>query len=193
LADARAELAAALADDPGNVRALQMQLGLVKPEERLALGRLATKSHPDDGLAWLLLAMTLRDAPDSWDEQAQAYQKAMLLLPDHPTAFNNLAWMYLQKGRAQEALPLAVSAVRMAPWQSSMLDTLAGTLAALGRCSEAVAVQTRAVDLLPERTPAKNRGEYAQRLTEFQTKCSVAQAVVAPEVPSGGAPPASTH
>jgi tetratricopeptide (TPR) repeat protein len=193
LADARAELAAALTDDPGNVRALQMQLGLVKPEERVALGRLATQRHPEDGLAWLILAETLQDVPGSWDEQAQAYQKAMLLLPDNPTPFNNLAWMYLQKGRAQEALPLAVSAVRMAPWQSSMLDTLAGVLAALGRCSEAVAVQTRAVDLLPERTQAKERAQYTLRLTEFQTTCSVAQAAVPPAVPAGSPPPAPTR
>lgn len=195
LADARAELAAALADDPGNVRALQMQLGLVKPEERVGLGRRATQSHPDDGLAWLILAETLHDVPGSWDEQAQAYQKAMLLLPDNPTPFNNLAWMYLQKGRAQEALPLAVSAVRMAPGQSSMLDTLAGALAALGRCSEAVAIQTRAVDMLPERTHAADRAAYTGRLAEFQTKCSVSQAAPPPpaSVSAPSPPPVPTH
>jgi tetratricopeptide (TPR) repeat protein len=180
LADVRAELAAALADDPGNVRALQMQLGLVTPEARVALGRRAAQSHPEDGVAWLILGETLDGVPGSWDERAQAYQKAMALLPDNPTAFNNLAWMYLEKGRPQEALPLSLSAVRMAPWESSMLDTLAGTLAALGRCSEALAVQTRAIDLLPERTSPARRAEYTGRLNVFQTTCSVAQASAPP-------------
>jgi tetratricopeptide (TPR) repeat protein len=194
LADARAELAAALTDDPGNVRALQMELGMVKPEERVALGRRATQSHPDDGLAWLILAETLHDVPGSWDEQAQAYQKAISLLPDNPTAFNNLAWMYLQKGRAGEALPLAVGAVRMAPGQSSMLDTLAGVLAALGRCSEAVAVQTRAVDLLPERASHAQRVDYLLRLDEFQNKCTVAKAAAQPPAAAAPTPaPASTR
>ena len=103
----------------------------------MALGRRAARTAPRGRRR---LAHARRDAggvPGSWDEQAQAYQKAMQLLPDNPTAFNNLAWMYLEKGRAQEASALGPLAVRMAPWESSMLDTLAGALAALGRCSEA--------------------------------------------------------
>ncbi len=184
LADARGELAAALADDPGNVRALQIQMGLVKPEERLALGRRAAQRHPEDGVAWLILGETLQEVPDSWDEQAQAYQKAMLLLPDNPTAFNNLAWMYLQRGRAEDALPLALTAVRMAPGEFSMLDTLAGVLAALGRCSEAQTIQTRAIDLLPERASHAQRVDAILRLDEFQNKCVPGKAAPSPPAPS---------
>jgi tetratricopeptide (TPR) repeat protein len=186
LAEARGELAAALADDPGNVRALQIQLGLVKPEERVALGRRAAQTHPEDGMAWLILGETLHGVPNSWDEQVQAYQKTMLLLPDNPEAFNNLAWMYLEKGRAEEALPLALSAARMAPWDSSMLDTLAGALAALGRCSEAQAIQTRAIDLLPERASHAERVEAILRLDEFQNKC-------VPGKPAASPAPSSPH
>jgi tetratricopeptide (TPR) repeat protein len=192
-ADAQTELAAALTDDPANVRALQMKLELVKPEERASLGRRATEAHPDDGLAWLLLAEALQGVPGSWDEQAQAYQKAMGLLPDNPLPFNNLAWMYLQTGRAQDALPLAVSAVRLAPWEPSMLDTLGGVLAAVGRCSEAVSVQTRAVDLLPETTSAKSRAGYTARLADVQKKCAEAQAAAPPPASSPSPPPAPTH
>ena len=147
-------------------------MGLVRPEERLTLGRRAAQRHPEDGVAWLILGETLQDVPESWDEQAQAYQKAMLLLPDNPTAFNNLAWMYLQRGRALDALPLALSAVRMAPWESSMLDTLAGALAALGRCSEAQAIQTRAIDLLPERASHARAWMPFCGSTSFRTNAS---------------------
>jgi tetratricopeptide (TPR) repeat protein len=193
LADGQAELAAALADDPANVRASLMKLPLVKPEERPVLGRRATEAHPDDGLAWLLLADSLQGVPGGWDEQTQAYQKAIALLPDNPLAFNNLAWMYLQKGRAQEALPLAVSAVRLAPWESSMLYTLASALASVGRCSEALSVQTRAVDLLPETTSTKARAQYTARLTDFQKTCAQTQTAAPPAVAPATPPAVPTH
>ena len=180
LADAQTELAAALADDPGNVRALRMKLRFVKPEERVALGRRATAAHPEDGLAWLTLAETLRGAPGSWDEQTKAYEKAMLLLPDNPTAFNNLAWLYVEKGRAKDALPLALSAARLAPWDSGTLDTLAAALFGVGRCSEAVSIQRRALDLLPERVGPSVRADFAKRLAEFQQKCGLMSAPSSP-------------
>jgi tetratricopeptide (TPR) repeat protein len=178
--EARNELSAALADDPGNVRALRMKLRFVKPEERVALGRRATAAHPEDGLAWLTLAETLRGAPGSWDEQTKAYEKAMLLLPDNPTAFNNLAWLYVEKGRAKDALPLALSAARLAPWDSGTLDTLAAALFGVGRCSEAVSIQRRALDLLPERVGPSVRADFAKRLAEFQQKCGLMSAPSSP-------------
>jgi tetratricopeptide (TPR) repeat protein len=189
LADAQSELRAALADDPGNVRALRMSMGVAKPEQRLAIGRRATAAHPEDGLAWLTLAENLPTTPEGWDERAQAYQKATALLPDNPTAFNNLAWMYVLKGQPQEALPLALTAVRMAPWDANILDTLAGALAGLHRCSEAVAMESRAVDTLSERTVASRRAEFVGRLVQFQEKCSEAAA----QAPSSAAPPSSSQ
>jgi len=172
LADAQAELASALAEDPGNVAALSMKMGTVPPGERLALGRRATAAHPEDGLAWLLLAEALPDTPELWSERAEAFRKATELLPDDATAFNNLSWMYLRKGQPQQALPLAATAVRMAPWESAFLDTLAEALAGVGRCSEAVSAQSRAVDMLPERASAAVRGQYAGRLASIQKQCS---------------------
>jgi tetratricopeptide (TPR) repeat protein len=170
-ADAQAELAAALADDPGNVRALRMKMGMVKPEERVALGRRAAEGHPDDGLAWLTLAETLPDALENWEERAQAFKKATALLPDNPTAFNELAGMYVRKGQAQEALPLALTAAQMAPWNSAMLDTLAGALAGVHRCSEAVAMEARAMDMLLGHTRPAAKAEYAGRLADIQQNC----------------------
>jgi TonB family protein len=171
-ADARAELAAAIAEDPVNLRALQMKSGTVQPAERVALGRSATGAHPGDGLAWLLLAEALPDTPETWDERAQAYRKATELVPDNGLAFNNLAWMLLQKGQPQEALPLAVTAVGLAPWKSTFLDTLAGALAGVGRCDEAITMQARAVDNLPERSSPTERARYAEQLASFQKGCS---------------------
>jgi len=184
LKDARSEIDAALAEDPGNVRALYLKLGLVKPEERLALARRASETHPEDGLGWQMLGEFLPSTPETWDERATAYQKALALLPDDPTAFNNLAWMYLEKGAAKQALPLATSAVRMAPWEAAYLDTLAAALADLHRCSEAIATQSRALDVLPEDTSPSRRAAYLKRLTDFQKKCAEAPPLPATPEPT---------
>lgn len=145
----------------------------------MALARRATLGHPDDGLAWLTLADALRDSAESWQECIQAYRKATELLPDNATALNNLARMMLKKGKAEEALPLAVAAVRLAPWESAFLDTLATALAGVGRCSEAVGAQARALDNLPERVEASVRTQYAKTLAALQKQCSDRQAASA--------------
>ncbi len=187
LADAKAELAAALAEEPGNVQALQMKMGTVPAAERVALGRRAAAAHPEDGVAWLLLADALADDAGSTEERAQAYRKATELVPDSPTAFNNLAWMELQKGRATEAVSLASTAVRIGPWNSAFLSTLAAALAGAGRCTEAVTAQARAADMLPEAAPAATRAGYAARLAALQKHCTEAT-----EGPDAGARPPAT-
>lgn len=173
--EALAELASALAEDPGNVRALRMKMGISKPEERLALGRKATEAHPNDGLAWLTLGEALPQTPDHWEERLTAYQKATTLLPDNATALNNLAWMYVLKGQSAEALPLAAKAVRLAPWNPAILDTYAAALAGVHRCSEAVAIEAQALDALPERTAPQKRAEYVAQLAELEKNCTEAR------------------
>ena len=185
------ELSAALAVDPSNVSALRLQLSLVPPQERVSLGRRATAAHPEDGLAWLTLADALKEGAENWDACAQAYLKTTELLPDHPAAFAALAWMDLQKGKAGEALPLAVAAVRMAPWDAAILDTLAAALAGVGRCSEAVPAQSRALDMLPDGASDAQHSEYAARLAGMKRRCAVpiAAGPPPPEPPLNEAPP----
>lgn len=183
--DAQAELSAALADDPGNVAALRQQMPLVKPAERLALARRATAAHAEDGLAWLMLGDALREGGGSAEESAQAYRKATELLPDHPAAFNALATLDLKKGQPAQALPQAQAAVRMAPWDAVMLDTLALALAGVGRCGEAAATEARGMDMASEKSGTAKRAEYAARLAEIQKTCTEA-----PATPTEPAPPA---
>jgi hypothetical protein len=167
---ALAEVGEALVDEPGNVAALRLQTELVQPRERLVLGQLAVKTHPEDGLAWLTLADALREGGGSWDETERAYRKAIELRPDHPAAYNVLAWMVLRDGHAAEALQLASAAVRMAPWDANILDTLASVQAALGKCSEAISTQARALDMASENVQAR-RPEFAARLRDRQKVC----------------------
>jgi tetratricopeptide (TPR) repeat protein len=171
-AEAATELKAALAADPTNVAALRLRLAQGTPQERTVLGRRATAAHPGDGLAWLTLAEALPEDTDTWEERAEAYRKATELLPDHPAAFNALAWMDFRKGKFTEALPLAVAAVRMAPWDSAILNTLAATLAMVGRCSEALPTQGRALDMLSDGATSEQRDQYVTRLATMKRRCS---------------------
>jgi tetratricopeptide (TPR) repeat protein len=171
-----AEVSAALAEDPGNVSAVRRQMTLLKPAERPALARRATAAHPDNGLAWLALGDALRDASESPEECVQAYRKAMELSPDHPRAFNALAGLFLKKAQPAEALPLAINAVKMAPWDSAFLDTMASALAGVGRCGEAVSFAARAMDMASENGSAAQKGEYTTRLAEVQKTCVEAAA-----------------
>jgi len=84
--------------------------------------------------------------------------------------------MYLLQGRAADAAPLIARAVELAPYNASMLDTLAAVQAKLGRCSEAVASEARAIDALPEGTSAGVRFGYEDRLARYRTRCTPAAA-----------------
>jgi tetratricopeptide (TPR) repeat protein len=170
--EVRTELSASLTEDPGNVRALRMQLPLVNPRERAAVGRRGTAAHPEDGLAWLTLADALRENTETREESAQAYRKASELLPDQPAPFHALAFLALKNGRPEEALPLASTAARLAPENAAVLDTLATAFAVLGRCSEAIPTEARALDMLPEDSSPSQRANYAARLATIQKKCS---------------------
>jgi len=168
-----AEVSAALADDPGNVTALRLQLPLLKPAERLALARRASVAHPNDDLAWLLLGDALKDTGEAPEERRAAYKKATEISPDHPLAFSALAAMAIEAGKPQEAMTLALTAVQMAPWDPTLLDTLASALAAVGRCSESVSMEARAVDRATESGDA-SRSVYATRLAEIHKTCNEA-------------------
>jgi Flp pilus assembly protein TadD len=185
--EVQTEVAAALADDAGNVAAVRRQLPLLKPQERVALARRATAAHPEDGLSWLALGDALKEVGETSDERSDAYKKAIELAPNHPLAFDGLASLKLKKGQPAEALPLALSAVRMAPWDPALLDTLASALSSLGRCSEAVSMEARAADTAGENGDAAQRALYAARAPEIQKTCT--EAPPAPAAPAAPAAP----
>jgi Flp pilus assembly protein TadD len=172
--EARWEISAALADDPANVRALRLQAPVLKPAERLAVARKATVAHAEDGLAWLLLGDALKDGGTA-EERRAAYRKAIELSPNDPDAFAALALLEFQEGHASTALPLAQTAVRIAPWDASFLDTLAAVQAGVGRCSEALSTEARAVAQLTDQG-APPRAEYSARLASIPKDCTEASA-----------------
>lgn len=176
-----AEVAEALAEDPSNVTALAARAFLA-PGEAAALGRRATEAHPTDPRAWLLLARSLPPGP----EREPAYRKAIEVGPEEADALNSFAWHLVMSEREGEAIPLAVRAVRVAPWNFAMLDTLAAALQGVGRCSEALVVQRRASDLLPEGMPEQGREPILERLQALEASCGNAKGAAPVVKPAGG-------
>jgi len=69
--------------------------------------------------------------------------------PDHALSLNNVAWLLLQQ-KKPGALDHAERAVKAAPDQPALRDTLAQVLAAEGKLAQAVEMQKAAVALRPE-------------------------------------------
>jgi len=176
-----AEIDEALSEDPGNVSALARLAGL-RPARAPVLARRATELHPDDWRAWRLLADAARKEDPALQESA--LRRAIELEPDSAPALNGLASLLLESGSEEGALELATRAARIAPRNPSILDTLAAALEKHGRCREALAVQRRVVDLLPERLGTTDEA-LATRFSERRDRLEGACGKGAPE---GGAP-----
>jgi len=80
--DAERELAAALAADPTHVLANVLDAHVHKRTPSLDRARAVTLAHPDDFLAWLLLAQATRNR----EEQRGAHDKVCALIADDPAA-----------------------------------------------------------------------------------------------------------
>ncbi|TSC24485.1 DUF1570 domain-containing protein [Corallococcus sp. Z5C101001] len=175
------ELAQALKEDPTHVEAQRLRAeGLDKPE-RLKLARLLVETHPEDGLAWALLADALDAEGELSAPQEQARKRAAELLPDSPSVQNELAWYYARIQQPQQGLAPALRAVRLMPGNAGILNTQAALFFQSGRCKEAVAMARRALDMLHEQAPDTARQKFKQVITLYETKCAPASASAKPE------------
>jgi len=168
LAEARERFRRALALDPGQLEALEATPDLTS-EERLRGARAATEAHPENARAWRLLGDALASTDPAGTERA--YRKALALAPGDALSMNSLAFLLVRQKRAQDALPLAQSAVRLSSGNPAMLDTYAAALEGAGRCTEGLAFQRAAIERLPESTSAPRRKQYADRLAALESKC----------------------
>lgn len=169
---ARTELAEALRLEPANLSAIRLKVGEVPEAQRLPLVRAAVAAHPEEGRAWSLLGAVLGGDASTLAEREAAYAKAVALSPNDASPANELAWVYVLQGRYAEALPLAARAVELAPWNPSILDTYAMTVAGLGRCEEALLTEQRALDVLQDYQDPKLVKLFRERLLAFSsTSC----------------------
>jgi tetratricopeptide (TPR) repeat protein len=153
------EIALALDEDPGDPLALQLSGS--------GDAATATRVHPDDWRAWVLVA-------DRNQGDASAIARAAKLSPDNPTILSRLAWAESFAGQRKKAIEHARRANELMPGHSAHLDTLASLLAGSGRCGEAVLLEQRAVDVLPDTAPPTAISELRARLGQIEQKCGKA-------------------
>ena len=164
-----AELEAALAS--GSVVAAWIR-GESHPAEKLVLAERATRDHPDDARAWLLLAASVTEPARA----EAALRRAVGLDPSNAAIRSALARHLVQSGRALEALPHASEAVRLAPWSAWAIETLAAVAYAQGRCPEAVRLQLRAAENIRESDRAGQLEGYLDRLARLEKACGAQRA-----------------
>lgn len=79
----------------------------------------------------------------------QRYQAVLALSPRHAAAMNNIAWLRVRAGKADEGLKFAEKANELRPKTPPYMDTWAEALAAKGQTAKAIEVQKQAVELAP--------------------------------------------
>ena len=112
--------------------------------------------------ARLVLGFKLLEAR-SYKQAEDEFRKVLELDGEHPTALHNLGEIYLETGRAEEALPLLLKAWQgSGEWRSA--NSLGNGYLKLGLEREAFAWFTRAYDVYPHPTLARNLAETYEKL-----------------------------
>ena len=102
------------------------------------------ENYPNDVAAKMLLAE--RQISNSQSEAISTYEESLKLNPNNFVVLNNLAYLYLETGRVDDAKELAEKAVELRPENAAALDTLAQILVAEEDYTEALKYYDRAID-----------------------------------------------
>jgi len=134
---------------------------LAEAAEHLREGRVAACEHicrdllarrPDDVNALRLLAKVEAEA-EHWRRAEKLLQRALHLAPAFHEAKMDLARVYRQQDRLDEALQCAAETVEGAPRNPNAYYLLGGLQALLGQSEEALASYRRCLELQPGHTP----------------------------------------
>ena len=134
------------------VHKLDLAAGQTAEAERFLVAWI--KDHPSDS-EFLFYAATQAMQLRDFAAAEQRFRRLQDLLPDNPSAPNNIAWVLLQQAKPG-ALDFAERAQKLLPDNAAIVDTVAAALAADKQFDKAAERQRRAVDLAP--------GEPAYRL-----------------------------
>jgi hypothetical protein len=94
-----------------------------------------------------------------------------VLLPGEPDAYVALASDLVSRDEGAAALPLATNAARLEPQNAGILHTYAATLHSVGRCADALKVEQRARDRLPETAARSLASEVADKVSAYAREC----------------------
>ena len=150
-----AEIAKALAADPANPLALKLSGG--DPRAAVAV-------HPRDWRSWALLA-------ERSQNDVTSLAKAAALAPQNGPLIALLAMAESNSGRKKEGLEHALRAAQLAPGRSDVLDILAQLQAFSGNCFDAINLEQRAIDALPDSAAASAVITLNKRLSSIREMC----------------------
>ncbi|HIE29078.1 TPA: tetratricopeptide repeat protein [Candidatus Poribacteria bacterium] len=120
------------------------------------------KTQPESPQTWLRLGI-LQLKGKQYDDAINSFRKAIELDSNYAEAYNNLAWLYVDRGKnLKEAQKLAQKAVELKP-EASHLDTLAYAYYKDGQYQKAEKEITRALELEPENKAYRERLEKIRR------------------------------
>ncbi len=112
--------------------------------QSMALLEKHVEQKPNDVAAKMLLAE--RQISDNQSDAITTYEESLKLNPDNFVVLNNLAYLYKEEGRLDEAKQHATRAVDIRPENAAALDTLAQILVAQEDLEGALSYYDRAVD-----------------------------------------------
>lgn len=188
-AGAHAEVAEALAQDPGTLDALAVDfywLTAVKDEAaRKDLAARATRAHPESWLAWLMLAdVDHLKTPPAWE----ALMEALELAPDQPEVVSRIATANALRGRWGQVLEFSSRAIDLrAPL--AVLPLHAEALARSGDCPRAAFFMERCAEMVAASEAAELRRLWREKLQPICLAAAAAKAAATP-VDSKGVPAA---
>ena len=166
--------------------AVRWHFTLLSAKKQAEAGRMADtwlKDHPKDVSFLQHLGDSALNSAD-YPTAERRYRELLLVQPEQPVALNNIAWLLMQQGKPG-ALDFAERAVKAAPEQAPLIDTLAQALAAEKRFPEAIAEQKKALALAPEASVFRlnlakyllQSGDKPGALVELQTLSKKGKAV----------------
>ena len=169
--------------DPGEPLAAVATCALAGPDSEACIeaARASARAQPGDPRPFVLLAGALRREHGA--EREAAVERAVALAPEEPLALVALADLRLQQRRLPEAEAAAIHALAVAPGQPNTLDALATVRANQGRCRDAVDLEQRGLEVLPEGTAARVLSEVRGRVATLRQACEEVVQAQQPRTP----------
>jgi tetratricopeptide (TPR) repeat protein len=122
----------------------------------ITAGEMRLRGDENTNLKTLTLEGLYYEKRQDRERAVSAYQAALALMAE---PMNNLAWLYLEEGRAKEALPISQMAVQLSPDNANYLDTLAEIYFRSRNITEAITLMEKA---------AKIDARYSKKLEQFK-------------------------
>ncbi len=151
-----AALRVALQREPSTEATIKLHSTLLqtgRPADAAVLAQGWRQQYPKDALFISHLGSRALAAKD-WPAAENLLSQTLTLLPDHPTANNNMA-MALLNQKKPGALAFAEKANKLAPNSPPIMDTLASAMADAGQVDKAVELQKKVVGMAPNYMDAR--------------------------------------